>query len=84
VTDASPGSRDRIVARAAASGVGTSVHFIPLHLHPYWREAYGLSAKDFPISQNAFERSVSLPIYSRMSDSDVRHVISTITAAVDP
>jgi dTDP-4-amino-4,6-dideoxygalactose transaminase len=54
-----------------AAGIGCSVHYIPLHLHPYWRDRYGLQPAQFPHSQHAYERMVSLPIYTRMTDADV-------------
>jgi hypothetical protein len=54
------------------AGIGCSVHYIPLHLHPYWRDRYDLKPEMFPHSQHAYERMVSLPLYTRMSDADVR------------
>ena len=56
-------------------GIGTSVHFIPLHLHPYWRDQYGLAPEDFPVAYDVYQRAVSLPIYSRMTDEDIDRVI---------
>ena len=61
-----------------AEGIGCSVHYIPLHLHPYWRDRYHLQAAQFPHSQHAFERLVSLPIYTRMTDADVERVIAAV------
>jgi dTDP-4-amino-4,6-dideoxygalactose transaminase len=54
------------------------VHYIPLHLHPYWRERYSLTAAQFPHSQRAYERMVSLPIYTRMTDADVDRVVAAV------
>jgi perosamine synthetase len=59
-------------------GIGASVHFIPLHVHPYYREAYGYKESDFPVAFQEFQREVSLPIYSKMSDEDVNRVISAV------
>jgi perosamine synthetase len=59
-------------------GIGTSVHFIPLHLHPYWRDAYGLRPGSFPVASREFERVISLPIYSAMSDEDATAVIEAV------
>jgi dTDP-4-amino-4,6-dideoxygalactose transaminase len=59
----------------AAAGIGTSVHFIPLHLHPYWRDTYHLRPEDFPIATRAFQHVVSLPLYTRMTDADQERVI---------
>jgi dTDP-4-amino-4,6-dideoxygalactose transaminase len=58
------------------------VHYIPLHLQPYWRDRYGLRAQDFVQSQMAYESLVSLPIYPRMSDADVRRVVQALAAAI--
>jgi dTDP-4-amino-4,6-dideoxygalactose transaminase len=71
-------SRDDFIKRMAAAGIGTSVHFIPLHVHPYWRDTYRLSPDHFPVATRAFHRVVSLPLYSRMSDLDQDRVISAI------
>jgi perosamine synthetase len=54
------------------------VHFIPLHVHPYYRERYALQPSDFPNAWAAYERIVSLPIYAKMTDDDVRHVIDAV------
>jgi dTDP-4-amino-4,6-dideoxygalactose transaminase len=71
-------TRDAFIERLYACGIGCSVHYIPLHLHPYWRDTFGLRPEMFPVSQAAFERMVSLPIYSRMTDNDVRYVIDCV------
>jgi dTDP-4-amino-4,6-dideoxygalactose transaminase len=74
--------RDEVIERMFAAGIGCSVHYIPLHLHPYWRERYCLAAEQFPASQRAYERMVSLPIYTRMSDADVQRVVTAVRAAL--
>lgn len=71
-------SRDRFVEKMAEVGIGTSVHFIPLHLHPYWKGRYRLNAEDFPNATRAFENAVSLPIYTRMTEMDVDRVIRAV------
>jgi dTDP-4-amino-4,6-dideoxygalactose transaminase len=58
--------------------IGASVHFIPLHIHPYYRDLYGYSPEDFPVAYNEFMREISLPIYSKMSDQDTRLVIHAV------
>ena len=82
ITDASPIARDAFIEHLYAAHIGCSVHYIPLHLQPYWRERYHLSAAQFPQSQHAFERIVSLPMYSRMSESDVARVADAARAAL--
>jgi dTDP-4-amino-4,6-dideoxygalactose transaminase len=71
--------RDRLIEQMFAAGIGCSVHYIPLHLQPYWRDRYALQPAQFPHSQHAFERSFSLPLYTRMSDADVQRVVDTVT-----
>lgn len=75
-------SRDEFIERMFAQGIGCSVHYIPLHLHPYWRDTYQLRPEMFPVSQRIYERSVSLPIYSRMTESDVVRVIEAVGVAL--
>ena len=70
--------RNRFIELMAERGIGTSVHFIPLHLQPYWRDRYALRADMFPRSQQAFERLVSLPMYSRMTALDVQRVAAVL------
>ena len=82
LTDAAPISRDVFIERLYAAGIGCSVHYIPLHVQPYWRERYGLRAESFPHSQHAFERLVSLPIYTRMTVADVQRVAQAAAAAL--
>jgi dTDP-4-amino-4,6-dideoxygalactose transaminase len=77
-----PINRDALVERLFAAGIGCSVHYIPLHLQPYWRDRYKLKVARFPHSQAAFEGLISLPIYPRMSHSDVGRVVQTITEAL--
>jgi dTDP-4-amino-4,6-dideoxygalactose transaminase len=71
-------ARDAFIERLFEAGIGCSVHYIPLHLHPYWRDRYGLQAADFPHSQHAYEQMVSLPLYTRMTEADVTRVADTI------
>ena len=75
-------ARDRFIERLYEQGIGCSVHYIPLHLHPYWKDRYGLSPAQFPHSQHAFERMVSLPLYTRMSDADADRVVRAVRAAL--
>ncbi|WP_119153751.1 DegT/DnrJ/EryC1/StrS family aminotransferase [Caldimonas tepidiphila] len=82
LADAAPIGRDRLIERLFEAGIGCSVHYIPLHLHPYWRERYRLSPEQFPHSQHAFERMLSLPLYTRMSEADVDRVAAVLRAAL--
>jgi perosamine synthetase len=72
------GSRDEVIEALRQRGVATSVHFIPLHLHPIYQNTYGYRAGQFPAAETAFGRAVSLPIYPRLSDEDVSYVIEAV------
>jgi dTDP-4-amino-4,6-dideoxygalactose transaminase len=74
--------RDRFIERLFDQGIGCSVHYIPLHLHPYWRDRYGLTPAQFPHSQHAYERMLSLPLYSRMTDADADRVVAAVKTAL--
>lgn len=74
--------RAGFMAELKAGQIGASVHFIPLHVHPYYRDTYGYRPEDFPVAWREYQREVSLPIYSRMSDQDVTDVIDTVAASV--
>jgi dTDP-4-amino-4,6-dideoxygalactose transaminase len=71
-------NRDDLVYQLKQAGIGTSVHFIPLHLHPFYRIRYGYSSGDFPNAEDAFARCISLPIYPDMNDTDVERVVTFI------
>jgi dTDP-4-amino-4,6-dideoxygalactose transaminase len=71
-------NRSEFIAALKEKGIGTSVHFIPLHLHPYYRDTFGYEPQDFPNASSVFERIVSLPIYPKMSEGDVLHVIEAV------
>lgn len=75
-------SRDRFIELLFEQGIGCSVHYIPLHLHPYWRDTYKLTPDMFPVSQRIYERTVSLPIYTRMTESDVARVVDAVRKAL--
>ena len=76
-------SRDRFIELMSKEWIGTSVHFIPLHLHPYWRDHYGFKADDFPVAYEVYQRAVSLPIYPKMTDDDVARVILAVQTILE-
>jgi dTDP-4-amino-4,6-dideoxygalactose transaminase len=84
LTDDAPIGRDALIEALYAAGIGCSVHYIPLHLHPYWRARYGLQAAEFPHSQRAYERMLSVPLYTRMTEDDVRRVAAALRRALQP
>lgn len=74
--------RDVFIERMFALGIGCSVHYIPLHLQPYWRDTYQLTPEMFPVSQRVYERTVSLPLYTRMTEADVARVVAAVKVAL--
>lgn len=70
--------RNRFIDELSDAGIGSSVHYIPLHMQPYWQERYELKRSDFPVSSRAYDRIVSLPIYPDLSDEDVQRVVTTV------
>ena len=75
-------ARDLFIERMFEQGIGCSVHYIPLHLQPYWRETYKLTSEMFPVSQRIYERTVSLPLYTRMIEADVARVVAAVKVAL--
>lgn len=82
LADDHPVTRDVVVSALFEAGIACSVHYIPLHLQPYWRDRYGLSPEMFPHSQHAYERLVSLPMYSRMTQADVDRVAGALASTL--
>jgi perosamine synthetase len=70
--------RSEFIQALKKEGVGASVHFIPLHLHPFYRDTFGYKPHDFPAASAAFERIISLPIYPRMTEGNVESVIAAV------
>ncbi|MCW5666923.1 MAG: DegT/DnrJ/EryC1/StrS family aminotransferase [Piscinibacter sp.] len=75
-------ARDAFIEALYGAGIGCSVHYIPLHLQPYWRERYGLRPDQFPHSQHAYESMLSLPLHTRMTAADVQRVARAARAAL--
>ena len=70
--------RDRFIEELTRRNIGTSVHFIPIHLHPYYRDKYGYVPGRFPRALASFDRMLSLPLHPRLSDADVADVIEAV------
>jgi perosamine synthetase len=75
-------NRARFIEELKCLNIGTSVHFIPLHLHPYYRKTYGYEPEDLPVAYREYQREISLPVYSKMTDDDVQDVIDAVTDTV--
>ena len=74
-------SRDRVIEELKERGIGTSVHFIPLHLHPYYQRHLGYRTGQFPQAEHHFEREISLPLFPGMTLDDADHVIEALLEA---
>jgi dTDP-4-amino-4,6-dideoxygalactose transaminase len=70
--------RDKFIELLREKGIGTSVHFIPIHYHPYYREAFGFSKGDYPRCEEIFEGLLSLPLYPLMTTDDVSRVAEAV------
>ena len=74
--------RGRFIEELKDRGIGTSVHFIPLHIHPYYRDTFRYKPEDFPIAFETYGRIISLPIYPKMTNSDVERVVAAVREVV--
>jgi len=74
--------RARFIEELKSRNIGASVHFIPIHLHSYYRDKYGYQPQDFPVAYREYQRIISLPLNLRMSDQDVEDVIEAVTDVV--
>ena len=71
-------TRSQMIEELKARGIGTSVHFIPLHLHPYYKETWGYREEDFPVASQQYQRYLSLPIFPGMTESQIDYVIEKV------
>jgi dTDP-4-amino-4,6-dideoxygalactose transaminase len=74
--------RAEFIEELRGRNIGTSVHFIPVHIQPYYQQRYGFAPGDFPVTMTEFERLISLPLYPRMTDADVDDVVAAIRDTV--
>ena len=75
-------NRDQVIEKLKEEGVGCSVHFIPIHKHPYYKDRYNYQNKDYPVANSVFDKSLSLPIYPDMSDREIAYVIQKVNEIV--
>ena len=78
IADEAPVDRDGFIAAMSDQGIGTSVHFIPLHMHSIWRESLGVNAAQFPVATREFAGAVSLPLFSAMTDAQAARVVDAV------
>jgi dTDP-4-amino-4,6-dideoxygalactose transaminase len=70
--------RDEVIAGLKERGIGASVHFLPVHMQPYYRETFGYSPDDYPVAAREFERLISLPLFPQMTKQDVERVVAAL------
>jgi dTDP-4-amino-4,6-dideoxygalactose transaminase len=70
--------RDEFIEELTALNIGTSVHFIPVHLQPFYKNTFGTKPGDYPVTERIFEKIISLPLYPSMSEEDVRYVAAAV------
>jgi dTDP-4-amino-4,6-dideoxygalactose transaminase len=70
--------RNSFIEELKKRAIGTSVHFIPIHRHPFYRNTFGYRAEDFPVAEKQYERIISLPIYPGMTDNEIEFVIESV------
>jgi len=70
--------RAEVFAALRAENIGVNVHYIPVHLHPYYRDCFGYKGGEYPVAEDAYERLISLPMFHGMSESDVEDVVRAV------
>lgn len=70
--------RDRFVEELKARGIGSAVHYLPVHYHPYYRERWGFKKGDYAVVEEEFGRLISLPLFPDMTETDVERVVSAV------
>jgi dTDP-4-amino-4,6-dideoxygalactose transaminase len=74
--------RKNIFDALRAENIGVHVHYIPVHLHPYYKEKFGYKEGDFPIAEGYYERAITLPLFPKMTDGDINDVIDAVKKVV--
>jgi perosamine synthetase len=72
-------NRAEVFRALRAENIGVNVHYIPIHLHPYYREQFGYRGGEYPVAENSYENLISLPMSHGMSDQDASDVIEAVT-----
>jgi perosamine synthetase len=74
--------RSEIFRALRAENIGVNVHYIPVHLHPYYRQRFGYKGGEFPVAESAYQRLISLPMFHGMTDQDVEDVVAAVGKVV--
>jgi len=75
--------RDRFITQLREMNIGTSVHYIPVHLQPYYMNTFGYKRGDFPVAESVYDRVVSLPLFPQMSSEDAEYVVASVKLLVE-
>jgi dTDP-4-amino-4,6-dideoxygalactose transaminase len=76
-------NRAEFIDALKSEGISTSVHFIPLHRHPYYRDKFNLKTSDFAVADAAYQQVISLPLYTRMTECDIDDVVSAVRKVIE-
>ena len=76
------GGRRAVFDALIARKLGVNVHYIPVHLQPYYQRRWGYRSGDFPLAERYYERAITIPLYPRMTDEDVRYVIASVREVI--
>ena len=71
-------TRNDLIKIINEKGIGTSVHYIPIHMHSYYEKKYGFKPSDFPVSKELSESVITLPLYPGMTNEQIQHIISVL------
>lgn len=71
-------TRSEVFTALRAEGIGVNIHYIPVHLHPFYRKRFGTKPGDCPMAESAYEHVISLPMFAAMTDKDVQDVIAAV------
>ncbi|MET4576321.1 DegT/DnrJ/EryC1/StrS family aminotransferase [Ottowia thiooxydans] len=82
LSDDAKATRDEVIQGLSDAGVATSVHYVPLHRQPYWRDRYALLPEQFPVAEKAYQRMFSIPLFTAMSDDEQSRIIAALKAVV--
>jgi dTDP-4-amino-4,6-dideoxygalactose transaminase len=75
-------SRSKVMRRLREAGIGTQVHYVPIHLQPYYRQASGVGPGDYPAAESYYEQALTLPLYPQLEEEDVDRVLDELGAAL--
>jgi len=71
-------NRNELIEKINEKGIGTSVHYIPVHMHSYYAKKYGFKQEDFPVAKELSERVITLPLYPNMTNNQTQYIIQTM------